>query len=148
RGVLLAAEDVALPRTAAGREPLEGELDRERRVELHEVGDPVVLDAEQAADGRPGQGSGLPHVIVGLPVGEDDVEGDPVGAGVLAPDRLGQLAQGGVLVHGGGLLEEGRLRPGAAGSWTPPRRGAGRTATWGRPRGRCGSSSSGRRWWR
>src|SRR4029453_16989343 len=91
RGVLLGAEDVALARAAAGAVAANGELDGQARIVLDEGGEALARDAVETRDGLGGEGAAPLHAFVALPVREDDVEGDLVHAGVLAPDGLGHL---------------------------------------------------------
>jgi transposase len=91
RCVLLGAEDVGVAGAAAGDGAIECELDRIAWLEFHEVGNLGFGDAVQRRDAGAGQHLASLDVLVGRPVGKDDVERDFVHAGILAAQRLCQL---------------------------------------------------------
>src|SRR5690606_15668641 len=93
RRVLLRAEDVAVAGRAAGRQPIEGELDRQAGIVLHEVRNASVGDAVQGRHAGAREGAGALDRVVGGAVAEDDIEGDLVYAGILAADGLGEFAE-------------------------------------------------------
>src|SRR5262249_37420389 len=88
--ILLAAEDVAVPGTAAGSRATDGELDGQCGIELDAVGDAIGRDAEDAADGVARQGAAAAHAVIVCRIGEDHIEGDAIHTSVLAADGLGQ----------------------------------------------------------
>src|SRR5436190_19204227 len=93
RAIVLAAEDVGIARAAARAGAADREFDREGGVELDVIGNAVVLDAEKAAHGLARQRAAPPHMVVIGAGGKDHIERDTIDPGILAADRLRDLAE-------------------------------------------------------
>src|SRR5215813_3890543 len=93
RRVLLRAEDIGIPRTAARPQSIESEFDGAGGIELDEVRDPLGSDAVEASHRFPGEHARLLHALVGRLPGEDHVERDEIDARVLAAYGLGELRE-------------------------------------------------------
>src|SRR5690606_1396685 len=89
--ILLGTEDVGVARAAAWPRAQDRELDRIGGIIFDEIGQPCPLNAEDGTDRLRCDGAGTLHPVIGLPLAEDDVEGDLVGPGILATDRLGEV---------------------------------------------------------
>src|SRR5262249_46404683 len=73
--------------------PPDRELDRERWIELDELGDALARDRVETRHGLRAERPAPLHELVRLAVAENDIERDLIDTGVLAADRLRQLDQ-------------------------------------------------------
>ena len=94
RDILLDAEDVGVVQAAARDRATQRELDGERWVELDVIADALGRHAEQRLDRLARQHAAVADRVVGGPIIHDHVEGDLIGAGVLAEQRFGERGQG------------------------------------------------------
>ncbi len=90
RRILLRAEDIGIAGTAAGAQPVDRELDRVARIELHEIGDALRRKTVELLHRFARQHPRALDALVCRAIGKDDVERDQVDTGILAADRLGQ----------------------------------------------------------
>src|SRR5690606_4975427 len=100
RRVHLRAEGIGLAGTAGWASPPDSELDRLRRVEGREADHVLDRDVVELGDALRGERLAPLRRLVVARLPEDDVEGDVVDPGVLAPDRRRHVPQ---LHRGAGL---------------------------------------------
>src|SRR5262245_64275113 len=89
--VLLRAEEIALAHAATRAQPANGELDGVGGLEHDEVGHPALVDAEEARDRAPVEGTAVAHALEVRAVATDDVERDVIDTRVLAANGCGEL---------------------------------------------------------
>lgn len=90
---MLTAEDIPVPRAATRDCSLDRELDREGRIKFHVISQALRANSKQPADRGARESPTAPNTVVSLPVRKDNIEGNTVNSGILAPDRLGQIEQ-------------------------------------------------------
>src|ERR1700753_1736293 len=91
--MVLAAIHVPIPQRALGAGPLDRDLDRIRHVDLEEGRDLALVEAIGLSHRTRADGAGLANGLVTGAVAKENVEGEAIGAGILAADDVGEVLE-------------------------------------------------------